>query len=231
MIRAHIVAEPPAHMGAAPRQGFHAGVRGTTGRDAQQRRLQEGTARMLAEVVEHFTRLASADGWILVGGIQSIARQLFELLPPALRVRASRLDALDVHASPAEIADAARHGVSAIRNAYDLLQLEDIIENAGTGGRAVLGATETHQALERGAVRELYLTLRYLEEHVAQAEEAVRAALRQGAIVEEVSGSAAERLDAHGGIAGRLRYPAGLAPAPADHVLTGWSAGDGELTS
>jgi hypothetical protein len=41
---------------------------------------------------------------------------------------------------------------------------------------------------------------------MAEAEELVRAAIDQGAMVEHVSGEAAERLDAHGGVAARLRY-------------------------
>jgi hypothetical protein len=58
-------------------------------------------------------------------------------------------------------------------------------------------------------VRELYLTGRYLEEHMADAEDAVRQALDQGAEVEQVSIDAAAQLDAHGGLAARLRYRSG----------------------
>jgi hypothetical protein len=55
-------------------------------------------------------------------------------------------------------------------------------------------------------VRDLYITHRYLEDHPAEAEAAVRSAIDQAASVEEVSGAAAEQLDAHGGMAARLRY-------------------------
>jgi hypothetical protein len=43
---------------------------------------------------------------------------------------------------------------------------------------------------------------------MADAEEAVRQALDQGASVEQVAGEAAEKLDEHGGVAARLRYRA-----------------------
>jgi hypothetical protein len=55
-------------------------------------------------------------------------------------------------------------------------------------------------------VRDLYVTHRFLEDHAAEAERAIRAALDQDASVEEVSGQAAERLNEHGGMAVGLRF-------------------------
>ena len=55
-------------------------------------------------------------------------------------------------------------------------------------------------------MRELFVTHSYLEEHAVEAEAAVRAAIDQSALVEEVAGVAAEWLDARGGVAARLRY-------------------------
>jgi hypothetical protein len=62
--------------------------------------------------------------------------------------------------------------------------------------------------LERRSVRELYLTGWYIAEHIAEAEDAIRRAFDRGAVVEQVSCDAAARLDEHGGIAARLRFPA-----------------------
>ena len=58
----------------------------------------------------------------------------------------------------------------------------------------------------RSSWDELYLTHRYLEDFPPDAEDAVRAALDQDALVEEVSGAAAGWLDEHGGVAAHLRY-------------------------
>ena len=69
-----------------------------------------------------------------------------------------------------------------------------------------MGPSETKAALEQASVRELFLTHGYLENHAADAEDAVRAALGQDAVVEEVSGEAAQQLDALGGIAAGLRF-------------------------
>jgi hypothetical protein len=56
------------------------------------------------------------------------------------------------------------------------------------------------------SVHELLVTHTYLDNHAADAEEAVRAAFDQGAAVEEISGRAAELLDAKGGIGAELRF-------------------------
>jgi hypothetical protein len=67
-------------------------------------------------------------------------------------------------------------------------------------------APPRYLALDQRRVRDLYITHRYLETHAAEAEGAVRSAIDQAASVEEVSGVAAAQLDAHGGMAARLRY-------------------------
>ena len=87
-------------------------------------------------------------------------------------------------------------------------QIAEIASADTSHDAAALGPAATRRALERRTVRELYLTGRYLEDHMAEAEDAVRQALDQGALIEQVSHDAAARLDEHGGIAARLRYRA-----------------------
>ena len=205
-IRAHSVMEPPTHMGSPPRQGFHPGTRGTAGRDVTQRTLLEGRDRMLERVVERVTDAAGSDGWILIGGIKRVVARCAERLSSAAPRRVLELPALDVHSTEAEIADAARAGASALRDAHDAERIMEIAERAGADGLGTLGSAATHLALERECVRDLFLTHRYREEQPDAAEEAVRAALDQDASVEEVSGRAAELLDPHGGIAADLRF-------------------------
>jgi stalled ribosome rescue protein Dom34 len=65
---------------------------------------------------------------------------------------------------------------------------------------------DTQWALDQASVRDLYVTRHYLDEHAAEAEDAVRSALDQDASVEEVSGSTAEQLDRAGGVAAGLRF-------------------------
>jgi hypothetical protein len=60
--------------------------------------------------------------------------------------------------------------------------------------------------LERSLRGALYITPRFLEDNMVEAEEAVRNALDQGAAVEQLSRDAAAALDEHGGLGARLRY-------------------------
>jgi hypothetical protein len=205
-IRAHHVVMPPSHMGDAPRPGFHAGTRGASGHDEAQRSLLEGTNRMLAQATERALRLAGAEGWIVTGGIPRISGQLAGLLSVRAPNRVLALDALDVHASEAQLADAARAAASALRNELDAKHIEEIANRGIAIGLGALGPAATRETLEQSRVRDLYITHRYIADHGAEAEDAVRAALEQGASVEEVSGGAAKYLDLHGGMAARLRY-------------------------
>ena len=210
-VRAHHVVEPPAHMGASPRQGFHAGTRGTTGHDAAQRSLLEGRDRMLAETSRRIGELVGDDGWILIGGTRRVVTRLTRNLAPIAPRRVLELATLDIHSTEAQIAEASAAGASALRDAFDDERLTEIAERAGANGLGVLGPAETRMALEQSSVRELYVTRHYLEEHAAEAEDAVRSALDQDATVEEVSGNVAERLDRDGGMAAGLRFrPANL---------------------
>ena len=205
-LRAHAVVGPAAHMGDAPRVGFHPGVRGTTGSDAAQRSLLEGTRRMLRKAADEALALAGVDGWILTGGIPHASADLVHLMAHSAPGRVSALDSLDIHATEAEISSAAELGASALRDASDLREIEDIIARGDADGVVALGPAATRAALDESRVRELYFTHSFIEEHSADAEDAVRKALGQGALVEEVSRKAAQRLEASGGMAARLRY-------------------------
>ena len=205
-VHAHAATEPPLHMGNPPSVNFHGGTRGSTGRDAAQRTRTEGTNRMVDRVAHAVTAAAGQDGWIVVGGIPGAGGQLARVVERFAAGRVVRADALDVHATDAEVALAAQHGASALRDAADLRRVMEIIENAEPTGLGSLGAPATAYALDQSSVRELYLTERYVEDHLTSAEDAVRAALAQRAVVEIVSRDVARRLDDHGGIGALLRY-------------------------
>jgi hypothetical protein len=205
-VHAHHAIDHPEHMGAASRVGFHTGTRGRAGHDSAQRSLLTGRDRMLAETVSRASELAGADGAILLGGIKRVVARLADRIAPIAPGRVLELKALDVHASGAEVAAAARDGASALRNGFDGRRVAEIEDVAGAHGLGAVGPADTRLALSQGSVRELYVTRRYLEDHAAEAEDAVRAALDQDAVVEEVSGEAAERLDSLGGMAAGLRF-------------------------
>ena len=205
-VRAHHAVENPSHMGAPPRLGFHSGTRGTAGQDAAQRTLLEGRDRMLADAVDRIGDLAGHDGWILLGGIRRVVSALSQQLAALAPDRVLEVGSLDVHASEAEIIEAARSGASALNSTLDSKRITAIADHSGAHGLGVVGPAGVQRALEQGSVHELYLTHRYLEDHAADSETAVRAALDQDASVEEVSGSAADLLDEHGGMAAGLRF-------------------------
>ena len=205
-IRSHARTSPPTHMGDAPRAGFRPGVRGATGRDDNQRVLLAGRRRMMSRATNRAIELADADGWIVTGGIPKISASLSRVLVALAPERVMALDALDVHASEAEIAGAAQRGASMLRDASDTRYITEILENAEQDGLVVLGPAATRAALGQARVRELYITERFLDDHLADAEELVRSAVDQSASVEQVGREAARLLDEHGGLAARLRF-------------------------
>lgn len=202
-LHAHHDTPALSHMGDAPRAGFHTGTRGLTGRDAAQRARLAGMIRMIAELADRVTALAGDDGWILLGGIPRVVAHAARALGPVAS-RVMTLESVDVHATPAQVAEAAKRGAAALQDAWDARQLEELASNAGTTG--VLGPEATERALQLATVRSLYLSEHYVAEHDREAQEALRRALDQHAAIEEVSRAAAHWLDEHGGIAARLRY-------------------------
>jgi hypothetical protein len=217
VIRAHHVLDQPDHMGAPARPGFHIGTRGRVRRDAAQRTLLRGRDQMIDEAANRAHELAGTDGWIVIGGIKRVAARLTELLTPLAPNRVVQVASLDVHASEADIAERARSAASELRDTVDARRIAEIIELAGAQGLGRIGPDEAFAALEHSSVRDLYVTHRFLEDHAAEAERAIRAALDQDASVEEVSGQAAERLNEHGGMAVGLRFR----PGPVEAATAG----------
>lgn len=205
-VHAHAKIPEPLHMGDSARPGFHAGTRGATGSDQAQRSRLQATDRMLTEAVRHAAALANSDGWIVVGGIPEVGRRAMSKFPSVTLGRLKFVESFDIHASHAEIVRQARAAASALRDAADLARVREIADHLMETGLGTLGPAQTRRALDQKRVRALYFTHRFLQEQAADLENAVRAAVDQGAYVEEVSGSAAAELDRHGGMAAGLRY-------------------------
>jgi hypothetical protein len=220
-IRAHVRVPEPLHMGDAPRAGFHAGVRGETGRDQTQRVHLAGTKRMISRVAARAVELAGSDGWIIIGGIPEVSAQLERATRGLALDRVLAIDSLEVHAGDAEIVAAAQRGASALRDASDSRQIARIFESADRNGVVALGPAATREALDQARVRELYITERYLDDHLADAESLVRSAVDQGATVQQVARDAAHLLDEHGGTAARLRFRLETGASSGEEVETG----------
>jgi len=214
VVRAHQGIDAPQHMGTPSRQGFHTGTRGRAGHDAAQRSLLHGRERMIAEAAERIRHVAGKEGWILVGGIKRVAAMLAQLLETSSPGRVAQVESFDVHATAADVTQVARSGASSLRDRLDEWRIAELLDRAGAHGLAVVGPADARLALQQSSVRDLFITRRYLEDHAAEADAAIRAALDQDAFVEEVSGRAAELLNEHGGMAAGLRFRA----APAELV-------------
>ena len=179
---------------------------GTTRKDTAHLSLSEGRDQMIDEVVSRALAIMDADEFVMVGGISGLARRIVARLDASVGDRAIELIGLDIHASHARIRDAVKAAASKLRAAFDCQRIAEITDDAAAGGLGALGPEETRLALEQSSVLDLYLTHKYLEDHAAEAEDAVRAALDQHASVEEVSHEAAEDLQQFGGLAAGLRF-------------------------
>lgn len=193
------------HMSRPSPQGFRSGTRGTPGADAAQRELRKGTDSMLSEAAARLEELANHDAWILLGGIPVVAAALHERLSRRLEPRTAVVS-LDVHANESVIAETAREHATRLRAREDLARVELVVDAKARGGAGAIGVQDTGRALVNGQVRELYLTSAFVQDHSDEADDAIRRAFDEGATVEHVSGDAAQRLDAAGGIAARLRF-------------------------
>ncbi|HEX6535251.1 MAG TPA: hypothetical protein VF041_11670 [Gemmatimonadaceae bacterium] len=214
-LRAHAHIEPPLHMGAPPRGGFHTGTRGRTGTDAAERELRTGRARLVRDVAARIARVSEPDGWILLGGTPVARSEALAALPERVSRRARIVPELHSRATLAEITDAAAAAITALRRGEELADVRAVFDRAASNGHGALGFARTRAALAAGAVQRVFLTQRFLEQHPAEAEALVRSGLDERASVEIVSGEGAELLDARaGGIGAALRFaPSGRGEA------------------
>lgn len=206
VLRARETDVPPGHMGDAPREGFHTGVRGSTQSDKAQHERNAAVEALVDRVAERLDASGAAESWTLIGGSQTTATHLESAVRNRLHEQVIHVPSLRIDASDAEIAAMARQAGSMLRNASDLGVINRVADTLAFSGHGAVGRIATTRALDELRVQRLYFTHRYLDALGAEAEYAVRAALRQGADVEEVSGEAADRLNDYGGIAATLRY-------------------------
>lgn len=189
------------------RTGRFSGARGETATDAAQRYLEKGTIQMLRTVRDQCFDLIQPDGFLLIGGDQEAVAALRPMLPRHLDKRILENPSLFVGMSMAEVKAAAAEGASTLSKLRQDALLDQITEQAYSGGNGSLGAEETVLALREARVDILALSRGFVEANPDLADQCVSEALQQGADVRVFSGPPANRLDAEGGgVGARLRY-------------------------
>lgn len=221
-IRAVTHQGPPLHMGDAPRHGFHSPTRGATGSDEAERQARVALHRLVGALSRRMVELAGPDGWLVVGGTPDPASAAAGEMPDSVLSRVLLQPSLHADATEAQVARAAEESARTLRRAEDRRLVDEVIERSGAAGLGVLGVEPTLRALRERSTDEVFFTRRFVARYPDEAEEVVRTALAQGTVLEEVSGTAAERLDSDfEGIAARLRFLPyrGVQPALAPEEL------------
>lgn len=206
-INAHAHVGRAAHMGDAPREGCHAGTRGTALTDAAQRALEAGRERMLHSLTAQLEALARPAGWIVMGGARNTVTDAMKQLTKTTQKRALFMPGLNVDASEADIAAVAAEGRRRLESERDLSRVNELLDRAVGRGRAVAGFQPSLDALLAASARDILVSTRFLDEHPDDADTLGATVLTHGARLEEMSGDAGARLDAAGGVAATLRFP------------------------
>lgn len=191
---------------SSKRAGRFSGTRGATGTDTARRLIDISAARMQSDLLDEIEKLAGGDGLVVFGGTSEVetalARQADRfgdrwLVRPSMHLGITETEA------KAEMQAAA----SELTRRMQSTLLDQVVDAARAGGKGCLGSEETRKALAEGRVDTLLLSRSFRDGHPDLADHFVGSAFEQGAAVEELSGSEAERLHAEGeGVGARLRY-------------------------
>jgi hypothetical protein len=192
-------------MGAAARQGFHAGTRGRTGTDEAQRVRREATERLHSTLVRRLPSLAEAGTPILIGGAPDAAASILEALPLPIRDQAVLVPELRMGPADASLGTL-RDAVHALRAKRQLARVEALREVAHANGRAAIGFEVAQRAADHGAIAELIFSDSAWHQHPEEIEALVQRALADGAHVEFAEPTVLTGANSEGVIAG-LRFP------------------------
>lgn len=209
-------------MGVGKRGAVYSGVRGQTGTDAAQRYLEQNSERMLKSLMATLEERVGTDGFLVVGGTPETVSALSQHASAQLSRRLLEQPSLHLDMSAADVKAAAEDSASVLTQRQQEGLVDEVLDQARSGGRGCLGAEATERALREGRVDTLLLTRDFIREVSDFADHCVGAAFDQHAEVEELSGEAATRLDRDGGgIGARLRFvirDEGAATAEAEPV-------------
>jgi len=184
------------------------GMRGSTGTDTAQRALSVATDRMVKHLMEVVSEATGPHGFLVLGGPNEMVARASAALPKALGPRTlSEPSPLHVEMRESEVREALDRAASLMSSRWQEELLGQVIDAARAGGRACLGRQETERALREMRVDTLFLSRTLVAGNDDFADACVGAAFAQDAMVEELSGAGADRLDLEGeGMAARLRF-------------------------
>ncbi len=186
----------------------YSGSRGETGTDAAQRLIEQSAARLQARLVGAVEELAGKDGLVVLGGTPEVVSALVrDSESGTLAGRVIQRPSMHLGMSEAEVKTAVEDAASELSRGLQDALLSQVIDAARAGGKGALGIQAVTEALREGRVDTLLVTRGLREREGDLVDRFVGTAFEQGAEVEELSGAAAERLDAEGeGAGARLRY-------------------------
>lgn len=140
---------------------------------------------------------------VVLGGNTEMAHAILGLLHPAVQDRVVAILPIPITDAPHTIADRVRDTATQAERDYELMVVNDIVNQAKAGGRGAIGLTAVQRAADRAAIQLLALTYPADAETV---EPLLLHAVQSGATIEFVRGEAADRVAQEGGIVARLYY-------------------------
>jgi hypothetical protein len=194
-------------MNVSKRASSHSGVRGKTGTDAAQRFLGVGSERMMKELMDRVVDRTGDGGLLLVGGTPEAISAAVHHLPQSFGRRTLERPTLRLEMSDSEVRDEIENGASELNQRMQSELLDEVVDQARSGGRGALGPDSVEKALREGRVDTLLISRNFIRANPDYADHLVGAAFQHHGEVEELSSDGADRLDSEGeGLAARLRY-------------------------
>jgi hypothetical protein len=207
------------HLGALPRERFHAGTRGATARDLASRSRITARDRVGADTAAQIMELGGEPAYIVIGGMAAAAAALRQVLA-SQSSHLLVLPEIKRRTPVAALRQLAAAGDSQLRAAEDAALVDELMERVGAHGTGVAGVVAALDALAGGQARQLLLTEEFIAANPAEAERAIGLALDSDADLEIVTRAPAAELGrVAGGIAAHLRYV--VHPAPPLATIAG----------
>ncbi len=191
------------------RASSYSGIRGQTGTDAAQKVLAVEADRLRKHLADTVAEEAGDGGFVVLGGTSEWATALRDQLPRGLASRTLQEAGAHLEMSTAEVRKVSEDAASRLTQSAQERLLEEVVNQAHSGGKGALGTEEVERALRESRVETLLLTRGFIRANPDYADHLVGAAFQQHADVEELSFDGAQRLDREGdGVAARLRFRA-----------------------
>ena len=204
--------------GSSKRSAVHTGTRGETSTDAGQRLLEVASERMVKELVKEVMHNVGDHGFVVVGGTPEMSAWVRDALPKQLEGRVLIDPTFHIAMRDVEVRQAVGAAASELTKRWQVDEVTAVFNQARAHARGAMGYEETERALQEMRVDTLLVSRTRTRDQPEEADRLIGLAFAGAAHVEEVAGSAGERLDAEAeGIAARLRF----------RVVTAGADGDG----